>query len=194
MSQAARTKSGPIAPCSNGLTKDAVGAAAQEPIEVGLTRGKRQAAQVVAVNRQHVEGAELYLDAMLPGMQRVEISYPVDAQDHGLAVNYELAAAVLQRGPGDPWETYGPVMTAAGDQGNALAVALHAEAVAIEFDFVKPFRRGRYGLADRWDAKFKLHGPKIGNALPECESGNRAMRRLAEVAAAAPAARWHAAR
>jgi hypothetical protein len=61
--------------------EDAVGPAAQQPIEVGLAHRERQAAQILTVDRQYVKGAELHLGIVLAGMQRVEIGYPVDSED-----------------------------------------------------------------------------------------------------------------
>ena len=66
---------------------------------------------------------------VLAAVQCVEIGNPVDAQENGLAVDHELTAAVLQRGFGDPGKAAGPIVTAAGNQVNALVVALDAQAV-----------------------------------------------------------------
>ena len=51
---------------------------------------QRQVANVPAVDRQHIEGAELDGAVLLAGVQRVEIGDAVDAQDDGLAIDDEL--------------------------------------------------------------------------------------------------------
>jgi hypothetical protein len=48
---------------------------------------ERRTAQIVAVHRQYIEGAELGFLAMSAGMQRVEIGDPVNAQDNRLAID-----------------------------------------------------------------------------------------------------------
>jgi hypothetical protein len=74
-----------------------------------------------------------------------------------------LLTPVFEGGLGNPWEPFGPVMAAAGNQPDANAVALYSQAVTVIFDFVEPVRAGGHGLADGGDAKLKLgHGPKIG--------------------------------
>jgi hypothetical protein len=75
-------------------------------IEVRLARREGQAAQIFPVHRQHVEGAELDFVVLFARMQRVEIGHAVDTEDHSLAIDHELAASVLQRGLGDPWEAF----------------------------------------------------------------------------------------
>ena len=91
MLQAARNRSGPIAPISNGLTKMPSGRPAQQPLKVRFAHREGQGAKILAAHRQHVEGAELHLGVLPAGMQRAEIGAAIDAQDHGLAVDHELA-------------------------------------------------------------------------------------------------------
>jgi hypothetical protein len=59
---------GPIAPALEWVHEDAVGSAAQQPFEIGLAHRERQVAEIVTVNGEHIEGAELHLVAMLPGV------------------------------------------------------------------------------------------------------------------------------
>ena len=78
---------------------------------------------------------------LLTRMRRVEIGIAVDAADDSLAI--ELALPVLQRGFNDAREALGPVIAAAGDQPHAIAVALDAQPVAVELDFVEPLAADR---------------------------------------------------
>jgi hypothetical protein len=108
------------------VDKDAIRPAAQQPLKIGLAFREGQGAQIFPVHGQNVKGAELDFVVLLARMKRVEIGHAVDAQDHGLAVDHELAASVLQRGLDDPWEAFGPVMAATGDQeraGVTIAIA-----------------------------------------------------------------------
>ena len=76
--------------------------------------------QIIAVERQDVEGVERHLGVMLAGVERVEI---------GDAVDHELLDPVLERGLHDLRVAVGPVVAASGDQPDAVAIALDAEAV-----------------------------------------------------------------
>jgi len=90
---------------------------------------------------------------MLAGVKGVEIRH---AQDHGLAVDHELLAAVLERSVSDPMEAFGPVASAARDQANRPLVPFDAEAVAVVFDFVEPVGTGRHGLANSREAELEF--------------------------------------
>jgi len=46
----------------------------------------------------------------------LKIRNAVNAQDHGLSVDHELLAAVLERSFRNLWEAFGPVAAAARDQ------------------------------------------------------------------------------
>jgi hypothetical protein len=81
-------------------------------------------------------------------MQRAEIRHAIDAQDHSLAVDHELLAAVLQRGFGDPWEALGPIITASGNQAHGATFPLQPDAVAVIFYLMKPMATG--GTCCRW--------------------------------------------
>jgi hypothetical protein len=71
-------------------------------------------------------------------MQRVEVRHAVDAEHHGLAVDYELLLAVLQRGLHNPWEAGGPVVAVLRDQTRGLALALDRAADNRHIDFPDP--------------------------------------------------------
>ena len=86
MLHAARNRSGPISPRSNGLTKTSSGRRASWFV-VGLAHRQLQLAQIVAAFGQNVEGAELSLVVVLARMQGIEI---------GDALNAELLAEVTQ--------------------------------------------------------------------------------------------------
>lgn len=62
------------------------------------------------------QSAELNLGTMLSGMQGVEIRHAVNTQDHSLAIDDELLAAVLQSRLSNPWEASGLVAAAMTDQ------------------------------------------------------------------------------
>jgi hypothetical protein len=51
----------------------------QQPREIGLTKVQRQASQIIALERQNIEGIELDLVVMLPRVQPVEIGDAVDS-------------------------------------------------------------------------------------------------------------------
>jgi hypothetical protein len=124
-----------------GSQEDASRPARQQPGQVGLAHRERQLAQVVAVQRKTVEGVELDLTVMLPGMQTIEVGNSVDPKQHRLAIDDERAGAVLQGGL--KRITIGPVVTVAGEQPDPLSVALHDQAVAVLLDLVNPIRTGR---------------------------------------------------
>ena len=54
--------------------------------------------QIVAVHRQHIEGAELHLFIVPAGVQCVEVAVAIDTQDDSLAIDHKMLDAVLQRG------------------------------------------------------------------------------------------------
>jgi hypothetical protein len=63
----------------------------QEPREIDLAKVQRQLSQIVALDRQDVEGVELHLIIMPARMQAVEIRYAVDAEQDRLAIDDERA-------------------------------------------------------------------------------------------------------
>src|SRR5581483_1265048 len=75
-------------------------------------------------------------------------------------IDYKTALAVLERGLDDPREALCPIVAALGDQPHALAVALHAETVAVVFHFMEPLGRGGDCGAPCGQAKLKPHGPQ----------------------------------
>ena len=98
--------------------EDAVDTARQQPCQVGLSHRERQPADVLAIADEDVEGVELHLGVMLAAVQAVEIGPAVDAGQHGLAIDHELAVAVAQRSLGDQREATAP------DQINAVLTQL----------------------------------------------------------------------
>ena len=58
-------------------------------LEIGLAHGQRQAAQILAIEREDVEGVKLDLLLVLAGVQGVEIGNAVDAEDDGDSGNME---------------------------------------------------------------------------------------------------------
>ena len=77
---------------------------------------------------------------LLAGVERIEVGDPVNAENYGLAVYHVLLVPIPQRCLYNPRVPLRPFIAPAGDQPHAVAVALHAEPIAIIFRFVKPFR------------------------------------------------------
>src|SRR4029077_9810570 len=165
-----------------GRYKDAIRAAREQTREVGLAHGERQGAQVLAIERQDVEGVELHLIVVLARVQRLEVGDAVDTEHYGLTIDDELPDTVLQRGFDDPRIVVGPVVTASCDQAHAIAVTLQVESVAVVLYFMEPARAVRN--AGRLGRKTKLkHRLKTGIGLQRCES----VQNYAGAWAAAPA-------
>jgi hypothetical protein len=137
-------------------------------VEIGLAHRQRRAAQILAVERQDVEGIELHFVVMLARVQRVEIGNAIDPEHHRLAVDHELLDPVFLGGLDDPQISSGPVAAATGDQPHPHPVALKTEAVAVIFHFMQPIRAGRNAGRSCGEAEVEgaWHGAKIG-AAPE---------------------------
>jgi len=85
-------------------------------------------------------------------MQRVKVGIAVDAAHDRLAIDDEVVLPVLPRRLDYPWVALCPVIPAFSDQPYALAVALQAEAITVNFYLVIPFRAGRPAWLCRWSA------------------------------------------
>ena len=120
--------------------------------------------RVVNVERQDVEGVELDLIVMLPGMQRVEVGDTIDAEHDGFAVDDEAGLADLAGRLDDPRITVGKVVVAACDQPHASVVALQAQPVAVVLDLVEPVRTG--GDDGRLGGDQKSKGRVVCRNLP----------------------------
>ena len=59
--------------------ENAIGPTSQQPGEVGLAHRERKLSQVLAVERQDIEGIELHLVIVIARVQRVEIGNAVTA-------------------------------------------------------------------------------------------------------------------
>jgi hypothetical protein len=87
------------------------------------------------------------------------------------AVEHEALLADLAGDFDDPRVSARPVIAVAGEQTDAIAVPLDAEAITVVLHFMEPFGAGRHGLAGRGEAELKTgHGPKIGRVSRICES------------------------
>jgi hypothetical protein len=64
----------------------------QESREVGLPKVQRQLSQIVALQRQDVEGVELNLVVMPARVQPIEIGNAVDAEENRFAIDNERSA------------------------------------------------------------------------------------------------------
>ena len=62
----------------------------------------------------------------------------VHTQDDCLAIDDKNAFAGSSAQPQDPGEALCPIVSASGNQPHPITVALHAQAVAVIFDLVKP--------------------------------------------------------
>ena len=103
---------------------------------------------------------------MPAGMQRVEIGDPIDAEDHGFAVDHKLTDAVSQGCLTDPGEAARPVIATAADQPHTVAVTLDANAETVLLDFVEPLGTSRNLIPVGWETELKClkHALKIGGA------------------------------
>jgi hypothetical protein len=61
----------------------------QQPRQVGLAQVQRLLPQIIALERQDVEGIELHVVVMSTRMQPVEIGYAIDAKQNRLAIDDE---------------------------------------------------------------------------------------------------------
>jgi len=68
---------------------------------------------------------------VLARVQAIEVGDAVDAEDHGLAINHELAVPVLQRTLGNPRKAAGPVFAVASEQAQAIRLALQAQTISV---------------------------------------------------------------
>ena len=103
-----------------------------KPRQFGLAHAKGEGAQILAIERQDVEGIQLDFVIVLARVQGIEIGNAVDAEDDRFAIDDELLHPVLERGFHDPGVSPGPVVTIAGDQSHTIAIALHAQPVCTE--------------------------------------------------------------
>jgi hypothetical protein len=79
-------------------------------------------------------------------MQGVKDGNAVLAGDHRLAIQEERLGAQLGGGRGDGGISIGPVIAAAGEQANGVAVPAHDQRLAVVLDLVNPTRpRGGLG-------------------------------------------------
>jgi hypothetical protein len=74
---------------------------------------QRQAAQIVTLKRQDVEGIELHLVIMSARVQAVEIGDAVDTQEQRLAIDDEGRGPVLQRRLNDQRIAISPIIAVA---------------------------------------------------------------------------------
>ena len=77
---------------------DAIHAPCQQPREAGLAHRQRQAAEILAIAHQDVEGVELDLGIVSARVQGVEIGPAINAEQNGFAIEDEGGVAVTQRG------------------------------------------------------------------------------------------------
>ena len=153
MRQAARNRSDPISPCSNGATKMPSGLPASRRARLAL-RGERQLPQVVAIERQNVESVELHLAVMLARVQSIEISDAIYPEYYRLAVNDKALLPVPQSAFHDPRISVGPIVATTGDQAHAVP-AFQPEPVPVILHFMEPIGAIRNDAGLGRKAKFK---------------------------------------
>ena len=83
---------------------------AEQSGKPSLALEQRQAAQVVAVVLNRVEGVEHHRMAVAPGAQRMEVRPPVIADNHRLTVDQERCGIYAEGGINDGREAVGPVV------------------------------------------------------------------------------------
>jgi hypothetical protein len=104
-------------------------------------------------------------------VQDIEVRHAIEAKHYGLAVDHKLLAAIAARGLHDPREALGPIIAAARDQPDAIAVTLDAKAIPVIFDFVKPLGACRHGFSEGGQAELEFgHGTDIDLPAGDYES------------------------
>ena len=102
-----------------------------------------QPAQIIAIDRQHIERAELDFLVVLAGKQGIEIRDAIDAQDDGLAIDHKVLLPVLQRALDNPGKAVGPVVAVARQKTHPFVIPDDDQPVAVILDLMEPFRSGR---------------------------------------------------
>ena len=80
-----------------GRHEDPLGSAAEELGQICFAHVQRQRSEIVARQRQAVEGIELDLVIVLARVKGVEVRDPIDSEHDGFAVQDELRLADLPR-------------------------------------------------------------------------------------------------
>jgi hypothetical protein len=73
-----------------------------------------------------------------------------------LAIDHKLLSPIPEHSLRDPREAIGPIITATGDQPDAVAIALDAQTISVVFDFVESLGAGGHNLADDRNAELEL--------------------------------------
>lgn len=157
MSQAAQKQARSNRACSHGLVKMPSGRPRSSRSQFGLTHQERQAAQVVAINSSTSKAQSwtsllclCECSALTPS---TKVSPPIT----------NCLRRFLQRCLNDPREALRPIVSAARDQPNALAIAFDAKPIAVIFDFIVPLRACRHGLPVGKQAELEFgHACKTG--------------------------------
>jgi hypothetical protein len=140
----------------------------EQPHQVVLPQVERELAQIVAIDRQDVEGVKLHSVIVPAGVQAVEVRDAVDAEQDRLAIDDEGPAAVAQRGLYDQRITVGLVVAVAREQPHVVAFALNNQAIAVVLDFVNPvWTAGNlFGCGRKAGLEHSFsHAEKIGEKL-----------------------------
>lgn len=122
---------------------DAIGAARPQPREVGFAHMQGELSQILTIEGQDIESIELHLVIVLLAMESIEIGDPVYSEQDCFSVDDELLRSDAQRGLYDERIAARSVVSIAGEQTDAIAIAEHDQAIAVLLDLVKPLRAGR---------------------------------------------------
>ena len=80
---------------------------------------------------------------MPPRIQRRKVRDAINSEDHGFAIDHELALAQPPSSIDDPRIAIRPVMAVAGEEPNTVTVPLYDHAKPIVLDLVQPVRVSR---------------------------------------------------
>ena len=129
---------------------DAAGLPCQELRQARLALVEGLAPQVLAIHLDQVEGVQERLAEPALAMQSIEHGNPIGTADDRLAIDHERSGAELASGESNHRIPRGPVLAAAGEQANQIAVTTGDQPVAmIMLDFVcqpRPSARSGAGV------------------------------------------------
>jgi DNA methylase len=123
----------------------------QQPRQLRLAFAKRQWTLILAVELQQVERVQPRIRDLVPTVGRVEHGDSVGTDDR-FTVQGERRGTHRGRGRSDGRISIGPIMAAAGEQANGLAVPTHDQPIAVVLDLVHPVGPGRRLGGQRGDA------------------------------------------
>jgi len=118
---------------------------------------QRRLPQIVALERENVEGVKLNLFVMPARNQAVKIGDPVNTKQGGLAIQHKGRGADLRRGFNDERKSVGPVVTVPCEQSHSRALPLNDQPKTEDY---------ACGLDSRPHAERDQNGPASAAPLP----------------------------